>query len=763
MSIPESFLCPILDDLMIDPVIDYEGNSYERIAINQWLQNNQTSPLTRNLLKPDQLAPNRALKEAISQWKSANPQYKIQPKPKSDGLAENSAAAEDEKSPQSNQSQLHASMQIIDGVGYLKISPPEELNETNEVVAQRTASDICCCVDISGSMNINVNLKDTSGQAEESFLTQLDLVKHSLNTIIHGLSENDRLAIVSFATDAKTELNLTKMDKSGKETALAAVQRLEADGQTNLWAGLRSGLELLSCNSGENGLNNAAIYLLTDGEPNIEPPRGHIPTLERYKQQKNFQCAINTVGFGYKIQSNLLEQLSSIAPGSYSFIPDAGFVGTIFVNAISQLLCNVANNLNLEITWQNSETPLIQAGHGQTQGKNSVQMPLGSVQYGQTRDIVVKFAEMPTEAHNVQWKLRYNSPITHKPYEIGGSSQFSAANADSLTQFYRHAAVVAMKEAVNQWKGGKSKEIIAEIADKIAKYLQTEGNKGLLVDLLTDLRGEATLSVEKPQSFTRWGENYLRSFSLAHHYQLCNNFKDISVQNYGNGKLFGSLRDELDDIFNTLPAPQPGGLAQYGGASQHNYAAVDMAAYNNRYSGCFHGNSLVLVGEKGESKLASEILPGDYVINTETNALVRVSYTTKYKCEQNSLLMAELAHNLLITPYHPVFCPASNCWRFPIDACKASLRAVATDYVYNYVLEKGGSISLNGHRVITLAHGIDSDATARHAYYGSQQIVRDLKELDNLQANNGVVEYDYHYVVRDAASGQVIGIKAPAH
>ena len=34
---PSSFLCPITSALMIDPVIDPDGNSYERSAIVEWL------------------------------------------------------------------------------------------------------------------------------------------------------------------------------------------------------------------------------------------------------------------------------------------------------------------------------------------------------------------------------------------------------------------------------------------------------------------------------------------------------------------------------------------------------------------------------------------------------------------------------------------------------------------------------------------------------------------------------------------------------
>ena len=45
-SIPESILCPITQEIRTEPVIDNEGNSYEKKAIYNWLENNNTSPIT---------------------------------------------------------------------------------------------------------------------------------------------------------------------------------------------------------------------------------------------------------------------------------------------------------------------------------------------------------------------------------------------------------------------------------------------------------------------------------------------------------------------------------------------------------------------------------------------------------------------------------------------------------------------------------------------------------------------------------------------
>jgi U-box domain len=65
MSIPLSFICPITQAVMVDPVIDKEGNSWERQSILDWIAVNHSSPLTRNLLEAIDLSPNRALKDLI--------------------------------------------------------------------------------------------------------------------------------------------------------------------------------------------------------------------------------------------------------------------------------------------------------------------------------------------------------------------------------------------------------------------------------------------------------------------------------------------------------------------------------------------------------------------------------------------------------------------------------------------------------------------------------------------------------------------------
>lgn len=76
--------------------------------------------------------------------------------------------------------------------------------------------DLCAVVDVSGSMCTEASLKNEQGKSEAHGLCLLDIVKHAVRTIGCVLNENDRLSIVSYSDQAKCEMPLVAMDKSGK-------------------------------------------------------------------------------------------------------------------------------------------------------------------------------------------------------------------------------------------------------------------------------------------------------------------------------------------------------------------------------------------------------------------------------------------------------------------------------------------------------------------------------------------------------------------
>ena len=72
-TVPITYLCSITHEIMKEPVMDPEGNTYERSAIEEWLRREQKSPITRSPLQISELRPNRALRDLIEEFTSTNP------------------------------------------------------------------------------------------------------------------------------------------------------------------------------------------------------------------------------------------------------------------------------------------------------------------------------------------------------------------------------------------------------------------------------------------------------------------------------------------------------------------------------------------------------------------------------------------------------------------------------------------------------------------------------------------------------------------
>eukprot|EP01084_Bolivina_argentea_P012647 23663_1 len=165
-----------------------------------------------------------------------------------------------------------------------------------------------------------VQEEDGSIKNDDGF-SRLDLVKHSIKTVIHCLNKDDRFSIVAFSNKARKCYDLNYMTQNGMQSAINALEQLEPDGSTNIWDGLRVGMDTLRIKQKTGRL--CAIMLLTDGQPNEIPPKGHIYELEKYIDTTNFTAQINTFGFGYDLDSELLHEIAVYGNGTFAFIPDS--------------------------------------------------------------------------------------------------------------------------------------------------------------------------------------------------------------------------------------------------------------------------------------------------------------------------------------------------------------------------------------------------------------------------------------------------------
>ncbi|CAM4970574.1 unnamed protein product [Rotaria socialis] len=69
LSVPRDFICPITREIMQNPVLLVEdGHSYEFDAIERWLTDNNTSPMTNKTLNDRRFVNNFNLKSAIEEY-----------------------------------------------------------------------------------------------------------------------------------------------------------------------------------------------------------------------------------------------------------------------------------------------------------------------------------------------------------------------------------------------------------------------------------------------------------------------------------------------------------------------------------------------------------------------------------------------------------------------------------------------------------------------------------------------------------------------
>jgi uncharacterized protein YegL len=669
------------------------------------------------------------------------------------------------------------------------------VNSPDMTIDERIPSDIVLVVDTSGSMGSDASIQG----AESSGLSMLDIVKHAVKTVIKTLGSKDRLALVSYSNHASVAFELMTMTEENKIIANDLLDSLHHDGMTNLWDGLFNGLELLKKRT-SNIITNAAVFLLTDGEPNIEPPRGHISMLQRYAENNGGKLpgSVNTFGFGYSLDSKLLRNLALEGGGMYSFIPDSGFVGTAFVNSLSNILATVTPFMNITLEPQPgvslpadcvcvSTLPHIKTSWG-------LSIPLGSIQAGQSVDIILKVTaprEFDLSQPLVYASMAYRPSGSSKTNgEIKKDGHFTSnINVNDKQNIQSHRlrscvintldeSVILMKKNINS--SGIAMDKVNVLIYEFRSWLSNNNQESVgsrspysrINTLLEDLTGQVTQALGNKEYFLKWGRHYLPALQRAHELQQCNNFKDPGIQNYG-GELFGLIRDESDDIFCKLPPPtsnravcrpmssggQRVGGRGGGGVAPVRSAPIDMSQYNCRSSGCFHSDSNVLMQDGITTKLCRDIKKGDVVFGGDS---VKCIMRSQCKNSTIKLIHIDVSKNdnkksLRLTPWHPVL--INDVWQFPLDVTSypVSLQETQCEAIYSFLLKKRGKeVIIDGIKCITMGHGIENDSVATHPFFGTEEVVKCLEKCKGWQ--DGIVSFDLtkgDSVINDDISGLV--------
>mmetsp|Transcript_99 Transcript_99/g.254 ORF Transcript_99/g.254 Transcript_99/m.254 type:complete len:658 (+) Transcript_99:98-2071(+) len=633
----------------------------------------------------------------------------------------------------------------------LQVVPPNP--EAN--AGGRKPSDIVCVIDVSGSMGTEATIQSSGGTTESHGLSLLDIAKHGVKTVVKTLGPADRLSVIWFSHQSEVCLGLTYMTQEGQKQAEEAVDGLQAGGGTNIWNGLDKALETLR-NTKKGNLGH--IMLLTDGQSSDR--ESVMPRLQAYKQQyEKLPGTISTFGFGYNIDSELLCRISSEGSATFAFIPDAGFVGTIFVNTMSNLLVTMGTEAYLTISPEEGcELVSVEGNYSYAKTGTDCRVNLGTVQFGQPRDIVA-IIKKGSAGLFLTGKLQYQNGDgeqveTDCAESEPGEKEAPKDDAKVGVARLRSAFVTNLSEAVEVAKPrteGALKEAMMKITD-LSERAAAFASGAFVTALKQDIDGQCTEAVSRSDYYWRWGCHYLPSIMFAHKVQQRNNFKDPSVQLYG-GAAFEALQEEADDIFNTMPAPTPSRTRpSYGGSAPAAPAApTNMAAYNDRYGVCIDASSFAQLAN-GEMCPVGRLRKGDRVAGPD-GAVAQVQCLVQTACASGRAWLAALPGGARVTPYHPVH--VGDKWCFPVEV--ADVSEVPCQAVCSFVVEGAPAVLLQGGvAAVALGHGL-AEGAAEHPYFGTDAVLNDLANAPGFEA--GLVEVQPGQVLRDEETGLVSGFR----
>ena len=675
-QIPKEFICPITLNIMKDPVIMSDGQTYEKSAIEKALSISPLSPLTKQPLSMKDAKPNYALKSLIENFLKIG---KIPEMPTNTAKIDKNSKPEIEsfkteviENPQ-NDKEVFVNMTIT----------PKKIESRKPIL-------LISLIDVSGSMLSSAS-NELKGNEEANF-TRLSLVKHSLKTVTSTLSNDDLMCLITFNSKAVMKLEATKTDEQGKKEIFTKIENMKASGSTNIWDALRLGILV----SQRYNNYSTCLMLFTDGEPNINPPMGIVPSLkEVISDIPNVDFTISTFAFGYQVDSKLMEEISKIGNGIYGYCPDCTMVGTIFVNFMSNILTTIESTIKIEVKNQN-------------QNFNKI-FEIGGLYSGISRH--QGFYLDKNDFKNTEINLYLGK---EKKKSINGID-LTEKNDDIMDQYFRFRLIKILEEIIesNNKNNENSFQKVKLLFDEINKIeKKTEFMKNLLIDLIDDdvNHGQVEKAI-KEEYYKKWGLNYLLSFLRFHIVEQCGNFKDQSLKFYSNED-FEKMQKNGNKIFISLPAPEN----DYDKGSNISQTNFTQLCYN-AYGGCFTGNAFVEMN-KGNKKKVKDLRKGDILLN---GAEVLCVVENKINKVENVVCINDVCFSL----YHPI--EIKGKWVFPCQYFKVEKKFI--DSWFNLVLKNKHEIELNGIKAITLGHN-RTEGILKHPYFGTKKVIEALMKYD---------------------------------
>ena len=181
---------------------------------------------------------------------------------------------------------------------------------------------------------------DTSGSMAAD--QRLNYVKQGMELLIDGLSEGDRLGLVTYHSVGEIKAGLGEF---APESMKELVQGLSANGGTNIYEGMQLGMTMALQNLSPE--RQTRVILLSDG--NITEGPGAEQVTELSERYVGDGIGLTTIGVGDNFNVELMRGLAESGAGNFYYVEDPSAVTEVFSEELSYFVTPIALGLEIEV------------------------------------------------------------------------------------------------------------------------------------------------------------------------------------------------------------------------------------------------------------------------------------------------------------------------------------------------------------------------------------------------------------------------------